>query len=105
MNTAKMALKIYNIVNPHRYGEPNEEVLAEIEEWLAAPGGIDENVTAVELAEEWRILEAEAERDEQEAVAAAAAALGRIGGQSTSAAKATAARENGKRGGRPRKNV
>lgn len=33
----------------------------------------------------------------------AAAALGRIGGQSTSAAKQQAARENGKRGGRPRK--
>lgn len=31
----------------------------------------------------------------------AAAALGRIGGQSTSTAKQQAARENGKRGGRP----
>lgn len=33
----------------------------------------------------------------------AAAALGRIGGRATSDAKAAAARENGKRGGRPRK--
>lgn len=39
-------------------------------------------------------------RDER----AAAATLGRRGGRSTSAAKATAARANGKRGGRPRKN-
>jgi hypothetical protein len=32
-----------------------------------------------------------------------AAALGRLGGRSTTDAKAAAARENGKRGGRPRK--
>ena len=36
-------------------------------------------------------------------LSAAAAALGRKGGQSTSERKAAASRENGKRGGRPRK--
>lgn len=33
----------------------------------------------------------------------AAVALGRLGGKAKSAAKAEAARENGKKGGRPRK--
>ena len=33
----------------------------------------------------------------------AAVALGRKGGQATSTAKATASRENGKKGGRPKK--
>lgn len=37
------------------------------------------------------------------AVSQAAAALGRKGGSATSEAKAAASRENGKRGGRPRK--
>ena len=36
-------------------------------------------------------------------ISAAAAALGRKGGKSKSEAKAKAARENGKKGGRPRK--
>jgi hypothetical protein len=36
-------------------------------------------------------------------VRAAAAAMGRLGGQATSPAKARASRANGKKGGRPRK--
>lgn len=42
-------------------------------------------------------------RHEVESVAATAAALGAIGGKSTSAAKVAAVRENGRKGGRPRK--
>jgi hypothetical protein len=37
------------------------------------------------------------------AVRAAAAAMGRLGGQATSPAKAAASRRNGKKGGRPPK--
>lgn len=36
-------------------------------------------------------------------VSAAAAALGRLGGKSKSPAKAAASRDNGKKGGRPRR--
>ena len=42
-------------------------------------------------------------RHEVETVTATAAALGSIGGQATTDAKAAASRANGKRGGRPRK--
>lgn len=42
---------------------------------------------------------------EQEQISQAASALGRLGGQSKSAAKQQAARENGKLGGRPKKSA
>ena len=48
------------------------------------------------------VVEASANQAEKE-LNAAAAALGRKGGQAKTAAKAAASRENGKKGGRPKK--
>lgn len=45
----------------------------------------------------------ENEQNEQQAISQYASALGRRGGRSTSEAKRAASRENGKRGGRPKK--
>jgi len=42
-------------------------------------------------------------KKERETMRAAAALLGKLGGKVKSAAKTAACRENGKRGGRPRK--
>lgn len=46
-----------------------------------------------------------AKRKPSPEVSAAAAALGRLGGLSRSPAKIAAVRENGKKGGRPKKNA
>lgn len=55
------------------------------------------------IALERRIAELEAEVEELKSPKLAASTLGMIGGRSKSEAKAKAARENGKKGGRPKK--
>jgi hypothetical protein len=72
-----------------------------LEDWIA-DGDIDE-MTAAEIAAEWDELPAMEVDTDWYDVPMTPAEMGRKGGRSTSAAKQAAARANGRKGGRPRK--
>lgn len=83
----------------------NAEVLGTVQSETLESGALIRLTTGIYVQGNAGSIRTLDQREVREAIerSAAAATLGRTGGESTSEAKAEAARLNGKRGGRPRK--